>query len=64
MGHRSTEGRTPRNFTITPDGRSLLVGDQDSDTIVVLPIDQDTGMLGATLAVNAVPTPACLRWGV
>ncbi len=64
LGHRSTEGRTPRNFTITPDGRLLLVGNQDSDTIVVMPIDQETGLLGATLAVNEVPTPACLRWGV
>ncbi len=64
LGHRSTEGRTPRNFTLTPDGRHLLVGNQDTDTIVVMPIDQATGVLGATLAVNTVPTPACLRWGM
>ncbi|MEZ4595728.1 MAG: lactonase family protein [Chloroflexota bacterium] len=63
LGHRSTEGRTPRNFTIAPDGRSLLVANQDSDSVVVMPIDQETGMLGATIAVNEVPTPVCLRWG-
>ena len=63
LGHRSTEGRTPRNFALTPDGRLLLVADQDSDTIVVMPIDKETGTLGATIAVNPVPTPACIRWG-
>ncbi len=63
LGHRSTEGRTPRNFTITPDGRLLLVANQDSDTVVVMPIDPDTGLLGETVAVNPVPTPVCLRWG-
>lgn len=63
LGHRSTEGRTPRNFTLTPDGRLLLVANQDTDTVVVMPVDQETGTLGATLAVNHVPTPVCLQWG-
>jgi len=64
LGHRSTEGRTPRNFAITPDGRLLLAANQDSDTIVVMPIDQQTGLLGTTLAVNEAPTPVCLQWGI
>jgi 6-phosphogluconolactonase len=63
LGHRSTEGRTPRNFTITPDGRFLLVANQDSDTVVTLPIDPETGVLGETAAVAAVPTPVCVRFG-
>jgi 6-phosphogluconolactonase len=62
LGHRATQGRTPRHTAITPDGRLLLVANQDTDTVVVMPIDPATGMLGATLAVNPVPTPACLRW--
>lgn len=63
LGHRPTEGRTPRNFVLSPDGRLLLVANQDSDTVVVMPIDQATGELGATIAVNEVPTPVCLRFG-
>lgn len=63
LGHRSTEGRTPRNFTLSPDGRFLLVGNQDSDTIVVMPVDPDTGLLGETITTVPVPTPAVLRFG-
>jgi hypothetical protein len=29
-----------------------------------MPIDQQTGLLGPTIAVNEAPTPACLRWGI
>ena len=60
LGHRSSEGHTPRNFAISHDGRFLLAGNQDSDTIVTMPIDPDTGLLGETVAVTEVPTPACL----
>jgi 6-phosphogluconolactonase len=62
IGHRSTEGKIPRNFALSPDGRFLLVANQDSDTVVVLPIDPESGELGATVAVNAVPTPVCLTF--
>ena len=63
IGHRSTEGRTPRNFAIAPDGRFLLVANQDSDSVVTMPIDQATGILGAAVAVADVPTPVCLKFG-
>jgi len=62
IGHRSTEGRTPRTFAISPDGRFLLAANQDSDTVVIMPIDPDTGDLGATVSVARVPTPVCLRF--
>lgn len=60
LGHRATEGATPRNFAISPDGRFLLVGHQDSDTIVTMPIDPDSGLLGPTAEVTETPTPVCL----
>lgn len=63
LGHRSTEGRTPRNFTISPDGRFLLVANQDSDTIVTIAIDERTGRLEETVAVTPMPTPVCVRFG-
>lgn len=60
LGHRSTEGAAPRNFTISPDGRFLLVANQDSDTIVSMPIEPETGLLGPSVAITKVPTPVCL----
>jgi 6-phosphogluconolactonase len=63
IGHRSTEGKTPRNFAISPDGRYLLAANQDSDSIVTMPIDPETGELGETVAVAEVPTPVCLEFG-
>mgnify|MGYP001827713153 FL=1 len=63
LGHRASEGRTPRNLAISPDGRYLLVGNQDSDIIVTMPIDADTGLLGETVSAIETPTPACLVFG-
>lgn len=63
IGHRSTEGKTPRNFAISPDGRYLLVANQDSDSVITLPIDPDSGVLGETAAMAEVPTPVCLKFG-
>ncbi|MFN8621732.1 MAG: lactonase family protein [Chloroflexota bacterium] len=62
LAHRSTEGKTPRNFTLTPDGRFLLVANQDSDTVVTMPIDPVTGLLGETASVAQVPSPNCVRF--
>ncbi len=38
-------GRTPRDFNITPDGKSLLCGFQDSNELILYNIDQDNGKL-------------------
>lgn len=62
IGHRSTEGQTPRNFAISPDGRYLLVANQDSDNVVSMPIDPETGVLGETVSIAVVPTPVCLKF--
>lgn len=62
-GHRATEGATPRNFALSPDGRHLVVANQDSDTVVVLALDDHTGMPTEVLARAAVPTPACVCFG-
>jgi 6-phosphogluconolactonase len=56
-GHQSTEGRTPRNFTLDPTGTFLLAANQDSSRIVVFRIDPNTGQLTPTGHVDDVPTP-------
>lgn len=60
---RSTEGQTPRNFVVSPDGRFLLAANQDSDSIVVIAADPATGELGDTVGQHSFPTPVCLKWG-
>ena len=36
-----SRGEVPRDFTLSPDGRYLLVANQDTDTIVTFEIDED-----------------------
>lgn len=60
LGHQSTLGQTPRNFTIDPTGAHLLVANQDSDSIILFTVDQQTGQLESRGQVAQVPTPSCL----
>ena len=62
VGHRSTEGWTPRNFAIDPSGEFLLAANQDSDTIVSFRIDEEWGVLTPTGDVLEIPMPVCLRF--
>ncbi|MDR3230345.1 MAG: lactonase family protein [Synergistaceae bacterium] len=52
-------GRTPRSFSITPDGGHLLAANQDTDNVVIFRIDPDTGALKKTAEIH-VPTPVCV----
>ena len=57
---RPSEGRTPRFFTPHPDGHTLYVLNEDSDTIVQIAIDPVRGELGGTRAVLPCASPVCL----
>jgi 6-phosphogluconolactonase len=61
VGHESSQGVGPRDFTIDPSGALLLAANQDSDTVVTFWIDPDAGTLRPTGHVAAVPTPVCLH---
>ena len=61
VGHESTQGVGPRDFTIDPSGALLLVANQDTDTVITFWINQDSGLLTATGHVATVPTPVCLQ---
>lgn len=52
-------GKTPRNFSIHPDGKYLLVAGQDSSTIEVYNINQQSGQL-TYQSVMEIPTPVSL----
>jgi 3-carboxymuconate cyclase len=57
-----TGGDWPRNFTLDPTGRWLLVANQRSGSIVVFARDQDDGRLAPTSQRMDLPAPVCLRF--
>ncbi|MBC7947304.1 MAG: lactonase family protein [Chitinophagaceae bacterium] len=62
VGHQSTAGQTPRNFNFDPSGEFLLVGNQNSDEIVIFRRDKTTGLLTDTRSRIPVGKPVCLKW--
>jgi 6-phosphogluconolactonase len=60
VGHESTRGKTPRNFTLDPTGSWLLVANQESDTIVPFRRDPSSGRLTATGPVTQTPSPVAI----
>jgi 6-phosphogluconolactonase len=57
-----TGGDWPRNFSLDPTERWLLVANQNSGSIVVFTRDPESGRLTATPHRLAVPSPVCLRF--
>lgn len=62
IGHQSTLGNTPRNFNFDPTGNYLLVGNQNSNEIIIFKIDQATGLLADTGNRIKVGKPVCIKW--
>lgn len=61
IGYQPT-GRHPRNFTLTPNGRYLLVACRDDNEIQIYRRDIQTGLLTDTGRRIAMPAPVCLQW--
>jgi len=57
--HRSCGGNWPRNFTLSPSGKFLLVANQRSNEISVIPSSGNTDEVVSLLTLNA---PACVRF--
>ncbi len=62
IGHQSTLGKTPRNFSIDPSGNFLLAANQGSDEIVIFKRNKKTGLLTDTGKRISVGKPVCLKW--
>jgi 6-phosphogluconolactonase len=60
VGHESTQGKTPRHFTLDPTGNFLLAANLESNNIVVFRVDAGTGKLQPTGNSIAVPSPMCV----
>jgi 6-phosphogluconolactonase len=62
VANQSTLGKTPRNFSLDPSGRFLLVANQNSDEIVVFKRDEITGLLTDTGTRIKVGSPVCVQF--
>jgi 6-phosphogluconolactonase len=60
--HKSTQGKTPRNFAIDPTGQFLIAANQDTASILPFRINQSTGALDQIGSPLAVPFPVCVRY--
>ena len=60
LQHAPCGGKVPRHFKIDPTGKWLLCAHQDSNTISVLPLDPEAGLLGAPVTTVSSPSPICL----
>lgn len=61
IGEQPTQGKTPRNFVIDKKGEFLMVGNQESDSIVMYKINPKTGKLTPLPNTIKVKSPACLK---
>ena len=61
VGYQSTLGDHPRNFTIDPTGKFLLVANQISGNVVVFKRNISTGMLVYTGIQIKIPGASCLQ---
>jgi 6-phosphogluconolactonase len=63
----SSGGKTPRNFTLDPTERWMLVADQNSNNLAVFSRDTSSGKLANEGKTVACPTPMCIlfvgMWG-
>jgi len=60
-GHASTNGKTPRYFTLDPSGNYLMAANQNSSSVTVFRVDAKTGGLTPTqTTLSDVPDPVCI----
>jgi 6-phosphogluconolactonase len=60
VGWESTQGETPRFFTLDPSGTHLYAANQTSDTIVIFNVNQTTGALTPAGETIQVKTPTTI----
>jgi 6-phosphogluconolactonase len=55
-------GNWPRNFALAPGGRYMLVANQYSNAVSVLPLAGPEGVIGSAVATLAGPGPGCIEF--
>lgn len=62
LQRRSVEGDHPREFSLDPSGKFLLIANQKSNQIVVVERDSKTGLLGKTVQKLPMDAPSDLKF--
>ena len=62
LQRRSVEGDHPREFSLDPSGRFLLIANQKSNQIVVVERDAKTGLLGKTVQKLPMDAPSDIKF--
>lgn len=60
IGHESTGGKHPRNFMISKNGEYVLVGNTNTDNVVVFKRDNKTGLIKPNGVQHTIPAVSCL----
>jgi 6-phosphogluconolactonase len=58
----SCGGNWPRNFALAPSGRFVLVANEHSDNLAVLPVEIGGAELGAASANASISKPSCVQF--
>ncbi len=58
--HVSTQGKSPRNFSLDATGSYLFAANENSSNIVLIHVDRNTGRLTPTGKVVPVGSPSCV----
>lgn len=61
IGHTATLGH-PRNFTLTPDGRYMLVASRDGNAVQLFSVDVESGGLTDTGRKLGLSKPVCVKF--
>ncbi|WP_223526863.1 lactonase family protein [Pseudomonas sp. BF-B-26] len=64
LQRRSVDGDHPREFSLDPSGKFLLIANQKSNQIVVVERDSKTGLLGKTVQKLPMDAPSDLKFMV
>jgi len=62
VGRQSSLGKAPREFSIDPTGKWLIVGNQNSDTAYVFRRDPQSGLLEANPKRIDIGSPVDFKW--
>lgn len=62
LQRRSVEGDHPREFSLDPSGRFMLIANQKSNQIVVVERDAKSGLLGKTVQKLPIDAPSDLKF--
>ena len=62
LGYYPSLGLTPRFITFDPEYRNFYMANEDSDTIVEMKLDSETGLMTYTGRIIPTESPVCITF--